>query len=457
MKKKSNNIIPWSYIAVALIFLFNPNIGLVDILPDFVGYLLLVIALSRVAAIDDRISAAHALLVRLVYITLVRFALLFITFSVIPFTDRATSMLLFSFVCDVLEVMALVPAMIKLSDGIFYLSERHGGEAAYLRARRTNKTVTEKARNTAVVFAVAKAFFGTLPEFSTLSAHEGWNETAWGRMYQYIGMFRVIGIVFSLIFGIIFLCRTLKYLSLLKKENEFLKRLSAVYDKEISERPDYLARRASSVAFGFFIASAVLTLDFSLDGYNIIPDVLSAVCMLAGLLTMRKYIKHWKIPAIFATMCGVVSLIGTVIEYIFAGKYYIYAIDVDPETYNFYVGICLVCLVSAVIFAATVITLVKGTLHEMIDKYTGFSMTTDDTYDPSEKVKQLHIALKRRSIILIVLACISSAVSIAAKFLVTTTGFLWMISLAVDVVYAVFTFKILSEIKEQIDYKYMLS
>jgi len=145
------------------------------------------------------------------------------------------------------------------------------------------------------------------------------------------------------------------------------------------------------------------------------------------------------------------------LEYIFASRYYIDAIDVDPETYNFFVVICVLCVLSSVIFASTMIITVKGTLAEIIDKYTGFSMTTNDTYDPSEKVKQLHIALKSRTMILIVLSVLSAALSIAGKLLVTTVGFLWMISIIVDVVYAVFTFKILAEIKDQIDYKYMLS
>lgn len=457
MKRKSNNIVSWLNVVVALIFLFNPNIGLVDILPDCIGYVLLVLALSRVAVIDERIESAHALFIRLIYITLVRFALLFITFSVIPLTDRSTSMLLFSFVCDVLELITLVPALIKLFDGVLYLAERHNGDAVYLRFKRTNKTVTERVRNTAIVFAMAKAVFGTLPEFSSLSAHEGWNESIWARMHYYIGMFRIIGILVSLIFGIIFLCSALKYVRLLKKDAEFFDRLYTVYESEIATRPDYLARRAASVAFGFFVAASVFIVDFSLDGYNVIPDVLAAICLIAGLLVMRKYINNWKLPAIVATMYGVVSLVGIVLEYIFASKYYIDAIDVDPETYNFFVVVCVLCVLSSVIFASTMIITVKGTLAEIIDKYTGFSMTTNDTYDPSDKVKQLHIALKRRTTILIVLSVLSAMLSIAAKLLVTTIGFLWMISIVADVVYAVFTFKILAEIKDQIDYKYMLS
>ena len=457
MRRKNNSIIPWAYVVASMIFLFNPNIGLVDLLPDFIGYALLVVALARVAVIDERIEESHKLFVRLLYITLVRFALLFVTFAVIPLTDRATSMLLFSFVCDVLEIITLLPALLKLFDGILYLSERYDGEAAYLRFKRTNKTVTERARNTAAVFVVSKAFFGTLPEFASLTAHEGWNENAWAKAYQYLGMFRFLGILCSLVFGIIFLCRILKYISLLKKDAKFFDALRLSYETEIASRPDFLARRASTVAFGFFVAAAILTLDFSLDGYNIVPDMLSALCLIAGLMVMRKYIKNWKVTAFLATVYGVASAASIVVEYIFASEYYVYAIDVDPETYSFFMIVCILCIVSSVLFALTAIALCRLTLSEMIDKYTGFSMTTNDTYDPSEKVRRLHIALKRRTVILIAIAILSAMLSIACKVFITTAGFLWMVSIVVDVVYAVFTFKILGEIKDQIDYKYMLS
>ena len=201
----------------------------------------------------------------------------------------------------------------------------------------------------------------------------------------------------------------------------------------------------------------MLTLDFSLDGYNIVPDMLSALCLIAGLMVMRKYIKNWKVTAFLATVYGVASAASIVVEYIFASEYYVYAIDVDPETYSFFMIVCILCIVSSVLFALTAIALCRLTLSEMIDKYTGFSMTTNDTYDPSEKVRRLHIALKRRTVILIAIAILSAMLSIACKVFITTAGFLWMVSIVVDVVYAVFTFKILGEIKDQIDYKYMLS
>ena len=43
----------WHFI-VAAIFLFNPIFSTLDILPDFVGYLLLLKAFSKMSYIDDK-------------------------------------------------------------------------------------------------------------------------------------------------------------------------------------------------------------------------------------------------------------------------------------------------------------------------------------------------------------------------------------------------------------------
>ena len=60
--KHKKSIVGWWQLSAALVFLFNPNVGLVDFLPDFIGYMLLCRALSRLSLIDDRMDDAHRLL-----------------------------------------------------------------------------------------------------------------------------------------------------------------------------------------------------------------------------------------------------------------------------------------------------------------------------------------------------------------------------------------------------------
>ncbi len=454
---KQKNIILWGRIITAIIFFCNPNIGIVDILPDFIGYILLVTALSKVAAIDDRIGEAQALFTRLIYITALRFASLFVVFGVIPLSDQNMSLLLFAFVFDVLELLTLLPAVAKLFDGIFYLSDRHDGEAAYIKKGRFNsKTITEKSKTTIIVFAFAKAFFGTLPEFSSLSG-QGWDESIWGQLHLFTGLFRVFGIIISLVFGVVFLTKLLKYVIVLKKDITLWDNLQAVYYETVSSRTDYIARRSAIIAFGYFGAAAFFTLDFNLDGYNIIPDALTALCVIAGLITIRKHITKWKLTAVMSGCFGILSLVQTVLEYTFASEFIIEEIDITPEAYDFYAVLCVVAAVSAVFFVATVVSLTRGPLKEIIHKYTGFSVTNHDTYNPAEKIKLLHEELTRKLSVLIVISACSALISVAGKLLVTKVGFLWILGCIIDVVYIILTIKFLAEIKTQIDYKYMLS
>jgi len=119
--------------------------------------------------------------------------------------------------------------------------------------------------------------------------------------------------------------------------------------------------------------------------------------------------------------------------------------------------LCVVAAVSAVFFVATVVSLTRGPLKEIIHKYTGFSVTNHDTYNPAEKIKLLHEELTRKLSVLIVISACSALISVVGKVLVTKVGFLWILGCIIDVVYIILTIKFLAEIKTQIDYKYMLS
>lgn len=467
-RRKETGVVGWGRLMAAVVFLFNPNVGLVDFLPDFIGHLLICSALARVAFIDEHISEARGLFRRAALITLGRFAALFVTFGLIPFSDRSTMMLLMSFVFDVAELCTVIPALSHLSDGIMYLSERHGGELAYRPASRrrgeNGKNVTQRMISSATVFVIAKAVLGTLPELSTLSG-QGYDTSHW---YEYLGMFRVLGFAVSLVFGIVFLCRALRYIKFLGTERDFHARLAGVYDSVMAEHPDYLARRAVLASFVYFSIGAALTADFGLDGLsaanggtlgsiNVIPDVLSAVCLLVGLLIIRKYITNRKNPLIFASVYTFVTAAYTVLQYYFASKYYIEAVGIDPKTNSVYMLVCCVAVVCALLFAATLISLMKCAMEDIIRTHTGFSITARDSHDPGERVHQLHRELTRKTIPVMCVGVLAAALEALSVCLVSVVGFLWIFALVADIVFAVMFIKLLGEIRVQIDYKYMLS
>ena len=66
MKKQSK--IQFLPIGLSLIFLFNPNIAVIDVLPDFIGYILISLALIKLSDINETIAEAASLFNKMILI-----------------------------------------------------------------------------------------------------------------------------------------------------------------------------------------------------------------------------------------------------------------------------------------------------------------------------------------------------------------------------------------------------
>ena len=63
MLKKQGDVRGMGFICLALggIFLFNPIVAVVDVLPNVIGYLLIYAGLWRLADLNDEFASAHRL------------------------------------------------------------------------------------------------------------------------------------------------------------------------------------------------------------------------------------------------------------------------------------------------------------------------------------------------------------------------------------------------------------
>ncbi len=460
---QTGRIVGWGGIIAAIIFFFNPDIGIIDILPDFLGFILLCASIKKIAGIDDRVSEARELFRRMIYLTLVKFILIFVMFGFIPTTDQSVSMLMFTFIFSVLEIVTVVPAVIKLYDGILYLSSRHEGEAAFRPAKKRKrsrsgyeKTVTEKVRNITVAFIIIKSVCRTLPEFAALT-EQTYDETAAGQLYLFKDLFREFGVLIALIAALIWIIPAIRYVNLLRRDKKLLENLSLIYKNEVLTKTDRLARSAVRTAFGYFGAAAVLTLDFYIDNINILPDILSALCAIAGLLLIRKYVKGWKIGIAVSGIYGILSLAADAAGYYFNTNYYPEAIMRDEETYNAFIMVCGINAAVAAAFIAFAAVLLFVVTKDIIINHTGFSMTTNDTYNPAEKVRLLHISLIRKLTLPMVFASLAAVIFDLSELYIGTFNFLWFVQFLLSGLFAYSFIKNLMEINEQISYKYMLS
>ncbi len=108
------------YILAGMIFLFNPHINIIDILPDVIGYILILHGLSKISDLERNLLSARGRFLKLAWLSAAKLACILI----LPIFD-ATLYLIFTFCFGILEVMWMIPAFIDLFQGISFLEQRY--------------------------------------------------------------------------------------------------------------------------------------------------------------------------------------------------------------------------------------------------------------------------------------------------------------------------------------------
>ena len=152
------------YILAGFLFFVNPNILVVDILPDFIGAILLLYGLSHAAEIDERITHTRKILYQLMYAGIGRFLCTFL----IPIIDAKeyTWFLVFAFCFGLIEAYLFCKAMFSLDSGLTFLSLSSKDNEIY-------KETGGPAIGMTVIFTVVKTVFSILPTLTYLVTDYG--------------------------------------------------------------------------------------------------------------------------------------------------------------------------------------------------------------------------------------------------------------------------------------------
>ncbi|MBQ9748233.1 MAG: hypothetical protein IJV98_05560 [Clostridia bacterium] len=308
------------YILAGMIFLFNPHINIVDVLPDVIGYILILHGLFKISDLERNLQSARRRFLNLAWLSAAKLACLLIT----PIFDE-TLYLIFTFCFGLLEMMWMIPAFIDLFAGIAFLEDRHtshrtrfdperksrfggvldktdfadgrvyfevyeknkqngeypadeervrfpGGEvtvcASYegFVARDEKKTpyfyASDEARVISVIFVIVRALCACLPEVTALmSTGDSYVHSHYTNNYS--GLRILLSAVLALValaVGIVWLCRMVKYFRVFMNDTPFLAALSARYEAEVvPNKPLWIKR--GTLAFCLFstVALAFMT------------------------------------------------------------------------------------------------------------------------------------------------------------------------------------------------------
>lgn len=345
MKKR---IFPAGALVAAAWVLFNPNITLLDLLPDLVAYALILYALRHIKTFVPYMRNASEAFRKLFLISAIKIPSLVIMMSMA--TERIT-VTLFTLTFAVLELVFLFPAFNNLFDGLFYLGERFGCEAA-IRETRYQSGVNA-IRSMTYLFISVKAALSTLPDFSFLFTYDpltGRGFTVSNTQYLII---LSVAFAIALAVGIVWLTFILPYFRALARDHGVCELRSPLCaDLHLLER----RRLGLSLPYLLFTLGTVLSLDFVLDNKHVLPDYLAAACFLAvAILLLRGDTGH----GIAAVAASGTYLVSTVLFTVFRSRFYRIYTDSDiariPAAERAYLPVMITSAIAELLFLACIV------------------------------------------------------------------------------------------------------
>ena len=331
-KRKKTDPFGLSLLWIGALFLVNPLINTVDILPDTAGYILMALSLGRIATLHEGMKKAMR---NFIFLAVISAAQLLSALGT-PFLSDSY-LLLMTFVFAVLQGIAFFPAITGLFEGFDWLGTRYGLPAAAGIKKRNGKTVALSSvrRLTFAAFIVREAgsVIPVLPAVTMtgVTYFPGAYSTDWTLLTPPL---YVLAWIAGLAVSVPWVIRFVSYVKgVISGGGEVFSSLYTRYETEVLA--DVRGRTAArmTVTLIMLCAAAALSLDMYVDGLNIFPGLLVSALIIASLALMLKNSKKLAVAGIvFSALRIVLSGAGEVLQYLYRAENY------KPKSAAYFIG-----------------------------------------------------------------------------------------------------------------------
>ncbi len=414
-------------ITLGILFLCNPMIAILDIIPDFIGYALIMLGLNRLSAISPELDDARPYFR---YLLLVSVARTFVLFGSGTFDE--TMNLSVTLIFAAIEFGLAIMAISALYEGLSYLNIRYSGKAKE----------TPEFKTIGIAFFCVRGIMSLVPMLGSVMSDPddefitSPDQIAGSEWSQYALLLTVVNVVITLVFAVFWLTVVISYLGKLSKDNDFKKLISSAYEQRRRDDPGYFTRRTLCFAFSTFTIGSFFLIDLLGDGINYIPDFIFGFFMLASLWLIKPYAE--KLPFKKAMISGgifTVMSIANFIEYTSFMKRRFFApfkklMMMFPEEYVIAVIFALLECASLIVFSYYLFHVLKPISERE---------TIPDLPEHFVKSAKLNQKFIKRSLGLLYTFCISLALTAVSTLLFSALLHVfpefWMINLALNIIF----------------------
>ncbi len=461
-------------IALGILFLLNPNVNVVDFLPDFIGCLLILSGLSYMRDISDSLEEARLNFLRLFWVSLSHVPAFVIMIMIsATYMSEKTSILVFAFVYAVIEFVLVNNALNSLIDGFVYVGERHGGDCCfYLTKKNGSRTDVGKLKIFTTAFLIVTKALTVAPNLVYLydtSLGYGTVLSPYARNpVDFIGPATVLCFAPALIVGIIWAVKMYSYVNGIATDTEFITKIDSVLSsKVLQSTAAYKYRRTSTLAC-ILCAAVILSIDLYIDEFNIIPDVICAIVLLCAAFYMKKkFDTKSSLPVLLCTLYTLAEAALLFVSVYFTANFNFADVGRRIETDNIYTAYVALVVLCEVLFVLSFVFVICDYMKVLRG---GFDIAVREGHKKNGRDIFLSAQGKRNTAAyalaalcgichVIYILSMGNMVDVKLQQNAYTTskitylpmleGF-WMVMLGVSIVFAAFVFWSLSKTKEEL-------
>lgn len=418
---------------LGLFFLITPEVSTFDILPDFIGCILMLRGLGKLSDISGSAEEAVKCIRRIITLSAVK-TLLFFPLVSVASTDPAFY-LVSATVFAILELIFIYPMFHHIFDSVDYFADRYDKTAPR----------TVKIRLFTDIFFILKAALSVLPETVYLATSENnlYDTTVYPHAYMKMGV-AAVSVLLTLVIGVVWYICALKFFKRIQKNVTIVSNLK----NEIAnyrEPASILVTSSVKTSFLLLSLAAFSAAAISIDGVTLIPEIVSPVLILFAIHFLKKVTSvslNAKISAIFSTVCGAAAYTSVAV---FANKYHDLAnanFDLAKEYFPLPAIIQFIFQISMVV----TIVFISKPIKNIIDDHTGIIWESAYRSHNKESVTQK----KRQQALLVIitlfgaLTVISCGVSYALIYILPVYR---VINAGVGLIFAISVTEYLNSVK----------
>lgn len=368
--EKTKKVLNGGLLVLGAVFLFNPNISVIDVLPDFIACVCIIVATSKLSEMISYFDDARAAFIKLAIVSFSRIPIWMMIVSVTAdHTEQRSLYTVFTLAYLVVEMIYALPAFKSLFAGFAYLAERYGCKEAV-----GISYITGDGLRSLTLFAFgAKNVMAFLPDLCYLYNYDHVGSVNryninWLELRPY---FVVITAFLALIPAIIWLVSFISYARRLASSP----RLDGIVsESKLDTRPLNGKRtfRLIYAALTLIVIGTVFNVDFPIDNIDVAPDFVSALCYLAAfVIVCKEYELKW-ISFAMSAFYFLSSVFAFAVSRAFFAEYEYEAIGKSLAAFEKYLSVIIAVSVDCLFFVGVVVMLTIMLFH-ITGEHTEFS------------------------------------------------------------------------------------